>query len=48
MLCVYTSSQNGQVNTKGLTHWSVQIKAREKKEVPGHIDQHIYLPEEKD
>lgn len=39
MLCVYTSSLNGQVNTVGLTSWSVQIKAMDKGEVPGHIGQ---------
>lgn len=41
MLCVYASSQDGLVNTEGLTRWSVQIKAREKGEVPGHIGLHV-------
>lgn len=47
MLCVYMSSQNGQVNTVGLTRWSVQIKARDKGEVPGHSGQCVQLEKAK-
>lgn len=38
---MYTASQNGQVNAVGLTLWSVQIKARDKVEVPAYIGQHF-------
>lgn len=48
MLCVYTSTQIGQVNTVGLTSWSVQIEEIDKAEVPGHTGQCVWLTEEND
>lgn len=41
-VCVYTAFQNGQVNTVGLTQWSVQRKSRDKVDVPGHRGQHSF------
>lgn len=47
MLCLYTSSQNGQVIAGGLSRWSVRIKVRDKTEVPFYVGQSFWLSEEK-